>query len=236
MDIPAVLFFVAMSIFVVLYWTAGRRPKRAADRLAKAAELSGLEYRVESYSGNLVGSPEMAEMDERFQKLFGTVMKSMMGNHDNAPVIVGQRGDYGVRIEVKSPDGESLSTSYEVGYPVGKNRPSFVLRNRSWTDRFKKPPGRMSKVELGESGFDKKFVIHAVDHAAVVLYLTPVRRQSIVALEERWSEIEVSDVAVEVQSGRNVPRDPNEIVANIEELLAVAQVLKPNSDRSFPGE
>lgn len=140
------------------------------------------------------------------------------------------------RVSIKSPDGETLSTSYEIGYPVAKRTPSFILRSRAWNDRFKKPPGRMSRFELGDSAFDKKLVIHAVDPETVVRYLTPVRRQSIVALDERWSEIEVTDVAVEVQSGRNVPKDPNEIVANIEELLAVAQVLKPNSDRFSRGE
>ncbi len=141
------------------------------------------------------------------------------------PSIAGRRADRSAKVTVDYPNNDDPSTVYEIEHRSG-DVPPFVLRSRAWTDRFTRSPDGMSELRLGDAALDKSIRTYGVDHDALTAYLSPVRREVIVALIDRWQRIEVRNELVVVRSGRGVPKDPAQIVSNIDELIAVTEILE----------
>jgi hypothetical protein len=141
------------------------------------------------------------------------------------PAMSGERDGLGVNVWIEYPNTDDPSTYYRIDFAPSAGSPSFELRNRSWKDRLPGVSDDSTRWKQGEERFGK-VRISGSDHAAISAHLNDGRRAAVTGLLKRWSEVEVTEKSIVVQSGKGVPKDPNEVLARIDELIGVVRELR----------
>jgi hypothetical protein len=155
-----------------------------------------------------------------------------VGRRANAWRLQGVVRGIEVRVEVSSraKGHDGPATVYTASGPIPA--PKVVFRRQHPASFLRQFIGGRD-VEVGHPRFDNAVVVDAHDEAAMREYLTPARRDAILALFAIWRHVVITEQSLTVTvPGR--AREATEIVATVERLVDATLALGPPSPATPP--
>lgn len=155
-----------------------------------------------------------------------------VGRRANAWRLQGVVRGIEIRVEVtsraKGHDGPA--TVYTATGPIPA--PKVVFRRQHPTSFLRQFIGGRD-VEVGDPRFDNAVVVDAQDEAAMRSYLTPARREAIMALFATWRHVVITERSLTITvPGR--AREATEIRATVDRLVDTALALGPSTPTASP--
>jgi len=157
------------------------------------------------------------------------------GGWTTRPALTGELGRLQTRVDVYSTGSKNKSywTRYRVEFP--EKGQGVRLKRQTGLSRITKLFGAQD-IEIGDSIFDKAFVIKADSDQKAGQFLTLARRTVLLRLFSLYREVNATEDHIEVVTG-GYEEDPDAIVTNARRVVSVGRVLAGISkhDRQLGG-